>query len=169
MDIWGSCARISWPKTSVRAIKILEKGKHLGADIHDPKARTSTTLRDFQKLRSEKHWAEFSFPMLQLQHHADGMPRDLIYTLQLHLMSISSLDSIMCKWTRPFWGTDRDCQNQKSPKLSLFSGTKKGINIKNFAKTPPLPDPHSKGSLNPQILYDVGASFPLEIQGREKT
>ena len=38
------------------------KNKHLGADIHDPKARTSTTLRDFQKLRSEKLWAEFSFP-----------------------------------------------------------------------------------------------------------
>ena len=38
------------------------KNKHLGADIHDPKARTSTTLRDFQKLRSEKLWAELSFP-----------------------------------------------------------------------------------------------------------
>ena len=38
------------------------KNKHWGADIHDPKARTSTTLRDFQKLRSEKLWAEFSFP-----------------------------------------------------------------------------------------------------------
>ena len=38
------------------------KNKHLGADIHDPKARTSTTLRDSQKLRSEKLWAEFSFP-----------------------------------------------------------------------------------------------------------
>ena len=38
------------------------KNKHFGADIHDPKARTSTTLRDFQKLRSEKLWAEISFP-----------------------------------------------------------------------------------------------------------
>ena len=38
------------------------KNKHFGADIHDSKARTSTTLRDFQKLRSEKLWAEFSFP-----------------------------------------------------------------------------------------------------------
>ena len=39
--------------------------KHLGADIHDPKARTSTILiRDFQKLRSEKLWAEFSFPIV---------------------------------------------------------------------------------------------------------
>ena len=38
------------------------KNKHLGADTHDPKARTSTTLRDFQKLRSEKLRAEFSFP-----------------------------------------------------------------------------------------------------------
>ena len=61
-DIRGSFARISRPKTSVRALKILEN-KHLGADIHDPKARTSTTLRDFQKLRSEKLWAGFSFPM----------------------------------------------------------------------------------------------------------
>ena len=37
------------------------KNKHFTADIHDPKARTSTTLRDFQKLWSEKLWAEFSF------------------------------------------------------------------------------------------------------------
>ena len=37
------------------------KNKHLGADVHHPKARTSTTLRDFQKLRSEELWAEFSF------------------------------------------------------------------------------------------------------------
>ena len=39
------------------------KNKHLGADIHDPKARTSTTLAYFQKLRSEKLWAELSFPI----------------------------------------------------------------------------------------------------------
>ena len=31
-----------------------------GVNVHDAKARTSTTLRDFQKLRSEKLWAEFS-------------------------------------------------------------------------------------------------------------
>ena len=37
------------------------KNKHVSADIHDPKARTST-LRNFQKLRSEKLWAEFLFP-----------------------------------------------------------------------------------------------------------
>ena len=63
-DVRGSFARISRPKTSVRAVKILEKkkNKHFGADIHDPKARTSTTLRDFQKFRSEKLWANFSFP-----------------------------------------------------------------------------------------------------------
>ena len=36
--------------------------KHSGADIHDPKALTSTTLRAFQKLWSEKPWAEVSFP-----------------------------------------------------------------------------------------------------------
>ena len=30
--------------------------------LHDPKARTSTTLSDFQKLQSEKLRAEFSFP-----------------------------------------------------------------------------------------------------------
>ena len=63
-DIRGSFARIFRPKTSVRALKILEN-KHLGADIHDPKARTSTTLRDFRKLRSEKLWAEFSFPNIR--------------------------------------------------------------------------------------------------------
>ena len=47
------------------------KNKHLGVDIHDPKARTSTTLRDFQKLRPEKLRAEFSFPDQEIfpPHH----------------------------------------------------------------------------------------------------
>ena len=44
----------------------LWKNMHFGADIHDPKARTSTTPRGFQKLRSEKLWAEFSFPISSL-------------------------------------------------------------------------------------------------------
>ena len=38
------------------------ENKHFSADIHDPKARTSTTLRDLQKLRSEKLWADSVFP-----------------------------------------------------------------------------------------------------------
>ena len=38
------------------------KNKHFGADGHDPKARTSMTQGGFKKLRSEKPWAEFSFP-----------------------------------------------------------------------------------------------------------
>ena len=42
------------------------KNKHLDADIHGPKARTSKTLKDFQKLRSEKLWAEFSFPIQEI-------------------------------------------------------------------------------------------------------
>ena len=41
------------------------KNKHLGADIHDPKARTSMTLREFQKLRSEKLRADFSCPRIE--------------------------------------------------------------------------------------------------------
>ena len=63
-DIRGSFARISRPKTSVRALKSW-KNRHLGADIHDPKARTSTTLRDFQKLRAEKLWAKFLCPKIR--------------------------------------------------------------------------------------------------------
>ena len=63
-DIQGSFARISRPKTSVRSVKILDKKKQgfrrghpwpEGADVHDPKR--------FPKLRSEKLWAEFSFPI----------------------------------------------------------------------------------------------------------
>ena len=42
------------------------KNKHLGADIHDPKARTSTTPRDLAKLRPGKLWAELSFPKMML-------------------------------------------------------------------------------------------------------
>ena len=38
-------------------------GPNLGARIHDPKAQTSTTPRHLQKLRSEKLWAEFLFPI----------------------------------------------------------------------------------------------------------
>ena len=55
-----SFARISWTKTSVRALETLGKQAFQrghpwpkGADVHD--------LKDFQKLRSEKLWAEFSF------------------------------------------------------------------------------------------------------------
>ena len=59
-DIRGSFARISRPKTSVRVLELLGK-QALGADIHDPKARTSTAPTDLQKLRSQKLWAEFSF------------------------------------------------------------------------------------------------------------
>ena len=40
------------------------KNKHLGADIHDPKARTSTTPSGFHKLRSEKLRAELSFSII---------------------------------------------------------------------------------------------------------
>ena len=36
------------------------KNRHLGADIRDPKAQTSTTLRDFQKFRSENFGLNFS-------------------------------------------------------------------------------------------------------------
>ena len=48
-------------KTSVKPSKSW-KNKHFGADVHDPKARTSMTPGGFKKLRSEKLRAEFSFP-----------------------------------------------------------------------------------------------------------
>ena len=66
-EFWGRTSRghpgsftrcIPGPKLLSGAVKILEKNKHFGADIHDPKARTSTTLTDFQKFRSEKLRAE---------------------------------------------------------------------------------------------------------------
>ena len=77
-DVRGSFTRISRPKTSVRAVKILEN-KHFGTDIHDPKARTSTTLGDFQKLWSEKLWAEFSSPKSD-RNLRDSPQRRLDYT-----------------------------------------------------------------------------------------
>ena len=43
--------------------------KYFGADIHDPKARTSTTLKDSQRLRSEFLWAKIFVPQT-LQNHA---------------------------------------------------------------------------------------------------
>ena len=48
-------------KTSVKPSKSW-KIKHFGADVHEPKARTSMTRGVFKKLRSEKLRAEFSFP-----------------------------------------------------------------------------------------------------------
>ena len=53
-DVWGQ-------KTSVKPSKFW-KNKHFGADVHDPKARTSMTPGGAKKLRSEKLPAEFSFP-----------------------------------------------------------------------------------------------------------
>ena len=49
-------------KTSVKPSKSW-KNKHFGADVHDPKARTSMTRGGSKKLRSEKLRAEFSFPI----------------------------------------------------------------------------------------------------------
>ena len=46
----------------------LWKYKHFGAGIRGLKARTSPTLRGFQKLRSEKLWAEFSFRTIERGH-----------------------------------------------------------------------------------------------------
>ena len=57
------------------------KNKHFGADIHDPKARTSTTLRDFQKLRSEKLWAEFSFPTKSPKQSRKRVKNSLLFNL----------------------------------------------------------------------------------------
>ena len=50
-------------KASVRPSKSW-KNKHFGADIHDPKARTSMTPGGLKKLQSEKLRAEFSFPTI---------------------------------------------------------------------------------------------------------
>ena len=51
------------PKFRSGDLKSWKKNQHLGADIHDPKARTSTTPRDFRKLRSEKLWVECSLSL----------------------------------------------------------------------------------------------------------
>ena len=73
VDIGGHSRGYAGSKLRSRALEILEN-KHFSADIHDPKARTSTTLRDFQKLR-----AEFSFPTVcgkttVLQNHRFNNP-----------------------------------------------------------------------------------------------
>ena len=57
------------------------KNKHFGADIHDPKARTSTTLRHFQKLWSEKLRAEFSFPKKGAESPGKGHSHSLRQTV----------------------------------------------------------------------------------------
>ena len=62
-DIRGSFARISRPKTSVRALQVLEKQAFWARTSHDPKARTSTTPGDLRNFGSDKLWAEFSFPI----------------------------------------------------------------------------------------------------------
>ena len=58
------------------------KNEHFGVDIHDPKARTSTTLSGFQKLRSEKLWAEFSFPIHPLERNRVSEAQTTFDTLQ---------------------------------------------------------------------------------------
>ena len=50
------------------------KNKHLGADIHDPKVRTSITLRDFQKLWSEKLRADFLFSNFMKPRTCEPIP-----------------------------------------------------------------------------------------------
>ena len=58
-DILGSFARKIPAKTSGRPSKHW-KNKHVGAEIHHPKARTSTTVRGIQKVSVRKLWAENS-------------------------------------------------------------------------------------------------------------
>ena len=119
-DIRGlMIARISRPKTSVRAVELLEKNKHFGADIHDPKARTSTTLRGFQKLRSEKLWAEFSFPISEkvpsvlcivsdLAHGSHTSPPPFMKASPYFSHSlqpfVSAMASLFCSHPVPFGG-----------------------------------------------------------------
>ena len=61
-----------------------KKNKHFGADIHDPKARTSTTLRGFQKLRLEELWFEFSFPNHPNTYHGRRVWLSLAGNSELH-------------------------------------------------------------------------------------
>ena len=63
-DIWRSFARISRPKNSVWAVKILEKQAFRrghpwpeGADVHNPKGFPKTSVR-------KELWAEFSVPTI---------------------------------------------------------------------------------------------------------
>ena len=85
------------------------KNKHsMGADIHDLDARTSTTLRDFQKLRSEKLWAEFSFPNNWGKDPLRGarrMPGQFWDPLSCHLLTagwlgISHIAPLTLNWPR---------------------------------------------------------------------
>ena len=84
-DIRGPFARISRPKTSVRAVKILEKNKYFGADIHDPKARTSTTLRGFQKLRQRNFGLTFSCLPFRLGDLAPSTRKSLAIAIVLRM------------------------------------------------------------------------------------
>ena len=58
-----------------QALEILEKNKHFGVDVYDPKARTSMTQGVSKKLRSEKLRAEFSFP-----RHLTNFQGSLVHT-----------------------------------------------------------------------------------------
>ena len=94
------------------------KNKHLGADIHDPKARTCTTLRDSQKLRSEKLGAEFSFPNL--------VPSSALSTFSLVFLfpwSFSSWEFPWCFWvfSAYFTGFSRVRTVRKSLMFLRFS------------------------------------------------
>ena len=76
--------------------KYWKKNKHLGADIHDPKARTSMTLRDLQKLRSEKLWAEFHFPTHLIRRGHSGLEILRDCEKWVHCQEVSSVTLQHC-------------------------------------------------------------------------
>ena len=89
-DIRGSFVWISRVKTSVRALEILEKSKHLlkksmaeGADVHNS--------RDSQKLRSEKLWAEISltvfFGTMNIRQTKGVTERGYLHVSEVHCLS----------------------------------------------------------------------------------
>ena len=123
------------------------KNKHFGADIHDSKARTSTTLKDFQKLRSEKLWPEFSFPKY---------PGNLRVAPRVAPRMAFSL------WERFFnWGdsqvSDYFRQRKKSTKINFLCPEIAG-------RSGGLP---RGGVVAEKLIPSLGSLFSLGFEGRD--
>ena len=117
-DIWGSFAQCPGSKLRAGPPKYW-KNMHFGAEIHDPKARTSATPGLVKKLRSEKLWAKFSLPtyallLREVQTHPNSRKTPLISKLvflivcQIFVLEIldnesHNINTVNICWKWPFW------------------------------------------------------------------
>ena len=92
--------RTSGGKNFGQALEILEKNKHFGADIHDPKARTSMTRRGVEK--------NFGLKKFGLNFHSLIGDEKITYLIFTPDELFSVIPCVLCVGKRTSRGTNTE-------------------------------------------------------------